>query len=532
MQDRTTDILIAGAGLGGIAAALAAAELGRSVILTEETDWIGGQLTVQAVPPDEHPWIEQTGCTTSYRRFRDGVRAYYRRVYPLLPAARDDPFLNPGQGPVSPICHEPRVGLAVLKELLAPHRSARRIEILYRHKPISVEIDGDLVRAVTFLDEESGETLVVSARYVLDATELGDLLPLAGVEHVIGSESQRETGEPHALPGEAQPLDQQAISWCFALDYLPGEDHTISRPEDYDFWRTYQAPFWPAPQLGWIDWHPETLARRYRPIFDGPTDRRDSDDLWHFRRILYRRHYPEGTFPTDVTLVNWPQIDYWLGPIVGVSDDERRRHLRGARQLSLSWLHWLQTEAPRPEGGYGYPGLRLRGDLVGTSGGLAKQVYIRESRRIRAEFTILEQHVGVEARGELRGAEQFPDTTGIGSYRIDLHPSTGLRNYVDVSSYPFQLPLGALIPVRLENLLPANKNIGTTHITNGCYRLHPVEWNIGEVAGALAAWSLDRDLTPRQVRNTPSHLADFQHLLTGTRGIPLIWPEEIRSVPR
>src|SRR5262249_21172090 len=158
-----------------------------------------------------------------------------------------------------------------------------------------------------------------------DATELGDLLPLAGVEHIVGSESQGETGEPHALPGAAQPLDQQAISWCFALDYLPNEDHTIDRPADNDFWRSYQAPFWPGPHLGWIDWHPETLERRYRPIFDGPTERRESDDLWHFRRILYRGHCPEGTFPSDITLVNWPQIDYWLGPIVGVAEDERER---------------------------------------------------------------------------------------------------------------------------------------------------------------------------------------------------------------
>ena len=59
-------------------------------------------------------------------------------------------------------------------------------------------------------------------------------------------------------------------------------------------------------------------------------------------------------------------------------------------------------------------------------------------------------------------------------------------------------PLGALIPVRAENLLPANKNIGTTHITNGCYRLHPVEWSIGEAVGALAVialiwWFVSRD---------------------------------------
>src|SRR3954451_12480895 len=67
------DIAIIGGGVGGIAAALAAARAGRRVILSEETDWIGGQLTQQAVPPDEHPWIESFGCTASYRRFRNGV---------------------------------------------------------------------------------------------------------------------------------------------------------------------------------------------------------------------------------------------------------------------------------------------------------------------------------------------------------------------------------------------------------------------------------------------------------------------------
>jgi hypothetical protein len=84
--------------------------------------------------------------------------------------------------------------------------------------------------------------------------------------------------------------------------------------------------------------------------------------------------------------------------------------------------------------------------------------------------------------------------------------------------------LGALLPVRVENLLPACKNLGTTHITNGCYRLHPVEWNIGEAAGALAAHCLTHGLAPRQVRNNPRHLADFQRLLQ-TMGFELAWPE-------
>ena len=89
---------------------------------------------------------------------------------------------------------------------------------------------------------------------------------------------------------------------------------------------------------------------------------------------------------------------------------------------------------------------------------------------------------------------------------------------------PFQIPLGALIPERVENLVPGCKNIGTTHISNGCYRLHPVEWSIGEAAGALCAHALTSHSTPRQIRNTPQQLADFQQKLTG-QGIELEWSQ-------
>lgn len=93
-----------------------------------------------------------------------------------------------------------------------------------------------------------------------------------------------------------------------------------------------------------------------------------------------------------------------------------------------------------------------------------------------------------------------------------------------MASSPFRIPLGSLIPERVENLLPAGKNLGTTHITNGCYRLHPVEWNIGESAGALAAYCLNHNTTPRAVRNTPASLSTFQSTLVA-QGIELSWPD-------
>ena len=531
MKERHCDILIVGGGAGGIGAALSALSMGKSVIMSEETDWIGGQLTQQAVPPDENPWVDQCGATATYMRFSNGVRDYYRRNYPLTDKARHTMNWNPGQGNVSRLCHEPRVGLAVIEAMLAPYRSSLQLDILLYHIPVAAETAGDRVLAVTLEDRQSGDQVVVSAPYILDATELGDLLELAGVESILGAESREQTGEMHAVEGAPQPLDQQAISWCFAIDHLEGEDHTIDKPEDYDFWRNYQADFWPGKQLSWLYPSPITLETVHRQIFHKGEGA--NSDLWHFRRILYKKHYRDGAFPSDITLVNWPQIDYWLKPLLGVAEDVKQAALRECKQLSFALLYWMQTEAPRHDGvGYGYPGLRLRHDVVGTTDGMAKYVYVREARRIQAEFTVLEQHVGVEQRAGFDSAEQFDDSVGIGSYRIDLHPSTGLRTYIDISSYPFQIPLGALIPERVENLLPACKNLGVTHITNGCYRLHPVEWNIGEAAGALAAYCLDKGLAPRQVRNSESHLRDFQRLLKNQLGLPLDWPLYARRTVR
>lgn len=527
MHETRTALLVVGGGLGGVAAALTAARLGHQVVLTEETDWLGGQLTSQAVPPDEHPWIESRYASASYRRLRSSIRDYYRRAYPLRSEVAADALLNPGLGVVSPICHEPRVAVAALDELLAPYRACGRILVLLRHRPLSVECAGDKVDAVTFQRLSDGASVTIGADYVVDATELGDLLPLAGVEHVVGAEGVDETGELHAAP-VADPLDQQAFSWCFPMEHRAGEDHTIDQPDGYEYWRTHVPSFWPGPQLSWVDVEPIDLAVRERHIFAADGHVPGRHDLWHYRRILAREQYVPGTVAHDVTLVNWPQVDYWDAPLVGPGADPERA-LEGARSLSLSFLYWMQTEAPRLDGGTGYAGLRLRPDVVDTVDGLAKAPYIRESRRIRAEFTVLEQHVGVEARGELAGSEVFADAVGVGSYRIDLHPSTAGRTYVDVDCYPFQIPLGALLPQRVDNLLPANKNIGTTHVTNGCYRLHPVEWSIGEAVGALVAQSLMLGLPPRKVRADSRLLEDFQRLLTDTLGVPIAWPDDIRG---
>lgn len=513
------DIAILGGGTGGVAAALAAAKAGKQVIMTEETDWVGGQLTSQAVPPDEHPWIESFGCTTSYRLFREGVRRYYRNHFPLTPDAASNPRLNPGSGIVSRLCHEPRAALAVLQDMLAPYVHSGRIRILHRYRIEAAETDGDKVTSVTVKHLDSGDTARLSASYYIDATECGDLLPKAGIEYVTGAESRAETGEPHAVDGDAQPMDMQSFTYCFAVDYLENEDHTIPKPEMYDFWRSYKADFWPDRLLSLTGVKPSTMEKVDYELFPNAEGK---FPLFAYRQILDRWHFRLGLFNSSISLINWPQNDYWLGGIIDVTEEERQKHLYEAKQLSLSLLYWLQTEAPRPDGKTGYPGLRLRPDVTGTEDGLAMYPYIRESRRIKAQFTVLEQHVATDCRPDGK-AEEFFDSVGVGCYRIDLHPSTQGVPYIDISSLPFQIPLGSLIPVRVTNVLAAAKNIGVTHITNGCYRLHPVEWNIGEAAGYCASYCLDKGFTPKDLRDFAPELASFQQLLV-REGVELKWP--------
>lgn len=533
------DVLIVGGSFGGVAAALAATDHGLSVIMTEETDWLGGQLTSQLVPLDEHLFIETTGANRRYRKLRDELRHYYRRNYPLNPRARADPYLNPGAAFVSPVSVEPRVAVAVIDELLAGAHSSGRLRTWIGWHPIAADVDGDHVSGVILSDRE-GNQRNVEARWIVDATELGELLPLAAVEHVSGRESRDQTGEPNAADS-ADPTDMQSATWCFVVDHLQGEDHTIDRPSDYSRFRNQRSPRHPD-ELPFLSFHgaldemrrPQ-LTHDFRPNRDDDPASVDLDhrripspaDMWSFRRVAARRQFEPGFLPSDIVVINWDLNDYTDGPLFGTPD--AHDHWRGAKELARSLVYWIQTEAPRPDGGSGWPGLRLRPDVSGTEDGFAMYPYIRESRRILARHTILEQEISSEFRKE--HAVSYADSVGVGHYFwIDRHATTGGRHAPNKVPLPFEIPLRSLIPRRIRNLLPACKNIGTTQITNGCYRLHPVEWSIGEAVGELLAYCTRTGSEPHAVADSRMHTESFQEQLTAS-GVQLRWPEGTRWVP-
>jgi len=520
VREQSADVAIVGGGVGGCAAALAACRSGRTVLMTEETAWIGGQFTSQTVPPDEHRFIEWFGSSDSYRELRRRIRGYYFDNLPVTAEARAARWFNPGNHECSSLACEPRAALAAFTSLLAPYVHSGRLRVHTGYRPSVAETDGDRVTSVLVESALTGEAIDLVARYFLDATELGDLLPLAGVEHAIGAEPQEETGEPHAVPGGNERC-QMAITWCFAIDYVESGDFTIERPERYEFFRDAVPPYWPNPQLSFVALDYDTMGpweHTFLPVVsDGPP----WQSLWTHRRMIDKTNFAPGTYESDILHVNWTQNDYFWGPLLGVSDEERDEHLDGARQLSLSFLYWLQTEAPRVDGGQGFPGLRLRHDVGGTPDGLAMYPYIREARRIKAELTMLEPHISAEMRDD--GAEEFDDAVAIGFYFLDMHQRTEAAGPFLTQAWPYQIPLGSLIPQRVRNVIPACKNLGVTHVVNSATRLHPIEWVIGEAAGTLAAFCVEHGVEPSAVRRDETTLRELQSMLV-QQGVEIAWP--------
>ena len=509
-----TDIAIIGGGLGGVAAALAACEAGWNVVLSEETAWLGGQVTSQAVSAlDEHERIETVSGTRTYKAFRDAIRRHYHEQLHVPGYMPDGSPLNPGNGWVSRLCFEPRVGLQIILGMLEPHRKSGRLHILMRHHPVACEGDPAHLKAVQLISQR-GEPVEVRARFFLDATELGDLLPLAGLPYVTGAEAVEETAEPHASQDGPRPDRVQSFTFCFIVEYCPGENHTIRKPRGYERFKVEQ-PY----SLDLVGHTGQPVPFQFfRPTPESPLP------FWTYRRLIDRSLFDPPLGRHDIALINWASNDYRWGNIIDKPPHVKAHLLDEARRLSLGFLYWLQTEAPRDDGeGFGYPGLRLLPEAVGTRSGLSMAPYFREARRIRGLRRVLEQDISADGKVGIDQAA-FPDTCGIGWYPMDLHPCVGYERSWFIPTLPYQIPLGALIPVGCDNLLAACKNICTTHITNGAFRLHPVEWSIGEAAGSLAAWCIERHLYPSNVWENPEKLSVFQDYLR-KRGVDLEWPD-------
>jgi hypothetical protein len=236
-----------------------------------------------------------------------------------------------------------------------------------------------------------------------------------------------------------------------------------------------------------------------------------------WRRLIDHRNFSDRA--NDLALANWPRQDYAAESPIDASPTQLAAILQRAKQTSQAFLYWLQHDVPRDDGGRGYPELSLRADEMDTTDGLSKYPYIRESRRMLARGRVLEQDIIDEEQPGPR-AKWFADSVGNGFYMVDIHPCGANERGRMRMPKPFQIPMSTLLSRDPINFIAAGKNLGVTHLTNGAFRLHPIEWNIGEAAGTIASlWIEDKaEPKPEAVQAALAH-----------RGVPVVWFDDLAS---
>jgi hypothetical protein len=378
---------------------------------------------------------------------------------------------------------------------------------------VQVVRQGRIIGSVLAYDFTHRTRLRLTGKFYIDASEWGDVVRLSGLPFRIGAEAKSETGERDA-PDHAHPEAIQSFTYPFILlNAAKGKPVNYgSQPPDYNelkkaFTLTVDYGKGKFLTYGIFDNRPGTPG-----------------SFWTYRRVVAAAQYRPGAFAGDLSMINWSSNDYCDARILSDDPFEQATALQGAKRLSLGFAWWLQHEAQRDDHtGMGYPALEVQLTGMGSQDGLSQQPYIRESRRIVPLRTIVEEDVSVDFQKGPRAA-LYPDSIGIGQYPLDSH-SCGQPSFGS-DTKPYEVPLGALIPRDADNLLAASKNIGTTHISNGAYRLHPTEWSIGEAAGATVAWSLQHSTNPTKIDKDPVAVAGLQDFLL-RHGHPIFWFDDV-----
>ena len=139
---------------------------------------------------------------------------------------------------------------------------------------------------------------------------------------------------------------------------------------------------WPNRQFHWTVSDHVTHKPLQRRLFAGDTDEPYLFDLWHARRIAWRRNFAPGSYPSDIYARELAADGLLVAAGVGVSDEAQVEALEESRQFSLPFCTGCRPSAARMTADQAIGACDPRGDVLGTTDGLAKQVYFREGRRI------------------------------------------------------------------------------------------------------------------------------------------------------
>jgi hypothetical protein len=435
------DVLVAGAGMGGIGAARRGAS--RPHGLPYRRDRLDRRSGNRGWSFRARRESLHRDCRRhrEYYRFRSGIRA------------ASGGLSNPGNCYVSALCFEPRIGVDVLEAMIA-HQS---IQVFRRTQIVALERAGTQFTSAVAWQFDKRAAVRFRFRWVLDGTEMGDLLPLGKLPYVAGSgrspiPASRTRRNPTQLR-QSFTYPSRSERWLAII--RPGESRHRP-PPDYDAIRRRQdftlRMNYPV-ENGWKGIVEYSMFGEDPPIPNNMSPR----PFFRWRRLSVK--------PTEIALMNWPRQDYAAESILDREPRDLARVLQIAKRTSLAFLYWLQHDL-------GHPELKLRSDVMDTADGFSKYPYVRESRRLLTRGRVVEQDIVDEYQPGPR-ARSFDDAIGTGFYMVDIHPcGSGERGRM-MMPRPFQIPMAALLPRENINFLPAGKNIGVTHLTNGAFRLHP-----------------------------------------------------------
>ncbi len=618
------ELLVVGGGLAGAAATYEALLLGKTVCLTEITDWVGGQISSQGTSALDERTTQRSRLfyPRGYLELRDRIEKFYGQ-------------LNPGKCWVGPSCFLPQDANEILAKQLQdaakkgqgklhwfPSTVIKELEtatvgegtqitsaIAIQHTPqanaaqLNTEpLSQTIADAYSYEDSARFQKKIIrfvppaeSADWLLiEATETGEIVALADVPYRLGIDpvshlepsSSSINGDPYctqgftytfAMEATAEPQEHQAPA--FYQQHAPYYSYELERLADFNLVFTYRRI-----------WSPKTGSEEtFRGInFTAPTPGDISMQNWTWGNDYRPGTAKDNLVYTREQLQETGQLEPggWLGGL-------RIATLQKAEDHALGYFHWLVAGDTDSRLGDGvkkpYPNHRLLKGLdspMGTVHGLSKYPYMREGRRIigrvypgyRNGFTVSEidisrrnykdeyyrenlsetsyrqlwsainglelinnKNIDLEQIQRRSRSTIFPDSVGIGHYAIDFHPCmehypvekvgnterSGERRGAG-QSYPFQIPLRAMIPQKIDNLLVTGKTIATSHIAAAAYRVHSFEWSSGAAAGIIAAFTLEENILPYQLIDESylkeKQLHSLQRILNDS-GNPTAFPD-------
>ncbi len=443
-QIQETEVLVIGGTASGICAGLQSSRLGVKTIIAESTPWLGGMLTAAGVSAFDGNHNMPAGI---FGEFRARLYQHYGGSNKV------------STGWVSNTLFEPHIGDSIFKSMA---RNEKYLTVKYHYQFKNVIKNGNSIIGAEFYEINSGAHLIVKAKRVIDATELGDALASAKVPYDLGMESNDITGEQVNLAGANDII--QDITYVGILKDYGSPQPLIARPINYD-----STEFDGSNTSFYKD------TNRKRPSVDA------------------KKMLEYGKLPKNKYMLNWPIYgnDIYLN-VVEKTPKQREALLQQAKQQTLRFVYFIQKDL-------GFNHLALADDEFPTKDKLALYPYHRESRRMHGMVRMLVQHISKPF-----DTPQPLFTTGIavGDYPVDHHHKKNSAAPQHLEFFPvpsFNIPLGALIPKDASNFIVAEKSISVSNIVNGTTRLQPCVMQIGQASGLLAALSIKNRVDPKNI---------------------------------